>query len=290
MISDAGPTNRTLVEFYLAHELTHALEDEHFGLAHTEGASDDGSLAELALTEGTATALMIEYARLHLDPGELLAASLQIDAGRGDVPAFVVEQLEQAYLRGAAFVEELYRQGDGWALVDDALVNRPPASTEQVLHPQKYLGVESPLPTSIDARALDRRGWQRLGGGNLGEAGTSQLLEVGAPEDVARLSAEGWGGDRYALWARDRTALECTTECREGLVLIVRWRWDSGREAREFAQALPAYLRGGLDGERDGGATFALDPGWAAIEQAPGSVTLALAPSARLAGLAAAGA
>jgi hypothetical protein len=290
VISDSGPTDRTLVEFYLAHELTHALEDEHFGLPHTESASDDGSLAELALTEGTATALMIEYARLYLDPGQLLAASLQIDAGRGDVPAFVVEQLEQAYLRGAAFVEELYRQGDGWALVDDALVNRPPASTEQVLHPQKYLGAESPLRTSIDAGALDRRGWQRLGGGDLGEAGTSQLLEVGAPEDLARLAAEGWGGDRYALWARDRMALECTTECREGLVLIVRWRWDSGREAREFARTLPAYLLGGLDGERDGSATFALDPGWAALAQTPTTVTLALAPSARLAGLAAAGA
>jgi hypothetical protein len=290
VIADAGPTDRTLVEFYLAHELTHALEDETFGLPQTRDASDDGALAELALTEGTATAVMIEYARLRLDPSELLAASLEIDAGTGDVPAFIVEQLELAYLRGAAFVEELYALGDGWSLVDDALVNRPPSSTEQVVHPQKYVSVEMPLPTSIDGRALDRRGWRRLGGGDLGEAGTRQLLEVGAPADPARLAAQGWGGDRYALWARDRSALACTTECLEELVLIARWRWDSPPEAREFAETLPAYLLGGLGGKRHGTAAFALDGGWAVVAQAPRTVTLAFARSLGLARVAAAGA
>lgn len=290
LIADAGAADRTLAEFYLAHELTHALEDQHFGLPRSEGERDDGALAELALAEGTATALMIEYARLHLDPSDLLAATLEIDAGRGDVPAFVVEQLELAYLRGAAFVEELYALGDGWTLVDDALANRPPASMEQVLHPQKYLGIEAPLPTSIDGQALGRRGWQRLGGGDLGEAGTSQLLGLGAPGDVARLAAEGWGGDRYALWARDRAALECTTACRERLVLIARWRWDSPQDAREFARTVPAYLLGGLDGERDGSAAFALDGGWAVVAETPRTVTLAFARSVELARLAAAGA
>jgi hypothetical protein len=289
VIEDAGPTNRTLVEFFLAHELTHALEDEHFGLPHTPDPSDDGALAELALIEGTATAVMIEYARLHLDPGELVAATLEIDAGRGDVPSFVVEQLELAYLRGAAFVEELHALADGWELVDDALVNRPPVSSEQILHPQKYVRVESPRPASIGGRALDRRGWQRLGGGDLGEAATAQLLRVGAPTDVARLAAEGWAGDHYALWARERSALECTSDCRESLALIVRWRWDSRREAREFVQALPAYVLGGLGAERSGGDAFVLDGGWAAIAETPESVTLALAPGARQARLAAAG-
>jgi hypothetical protein len=289
MITGVGALDRTLVEFFLAHELTHALEDQHFGLPHSPDPSDDAALAELALIEGTATAVMIEYARLHLNPGELLAASLEIDAGRGDVPAFVVEQLELAYLRGAEFVQELNAVGDGWTLVDDALANRPPSSTEQVLHPDAYLEVEASVPTRVEAPALERGGWQRLGGGDLGEAGTAQLLRVGAPPEIARQAAEGWGGDHYALWAQDRADLACTSACARALALGIRWRWDSPAEAQEFAQALGAYLLEGLDAERIEADTFELPDGWADVERRSRSVSLALAPAARLARLAAGG-
>jgi hypothetical protein len=289
MITGVGALDRTLVEFFLAHELTHALEDQHFGLPHSPDTSDDGALAELALIEGTATAVMIEYARLHLNPGELLAASLEIDAGRGDVPAFVVEQLELAYLRGAEFVQELNAVGDGWTLVDDAFANRPPSSTEQVLHPETYLEVEAPVPTGVEAPALERRGWQRLGGGDLGEAATAQLLRVGAPPEIARQAAEGWGGDHYALWARDRSDLACASACVREFVLAIRWRWDSPAEAQEFAQALPAYLLAGLDAQRIEADTFELPDGWADVQRRSRSVSLALAPTAHLARLAGGG-
>jgi hypothetical protein len=289
VIADAGFDDRTTLEFFLAHELTHALEDQHYGLPGSENASDDGALAELALTEGTATAVMIEYARRHLDPAKLLAASAAIDAERGDVPGFVVEQLERAYFRGAAFVEELYALGSGWALVNEAIKDRPPASSEQVLHPQAYVRVEAPLPVSIAGRRLNRHGWRRLGGGDLGEAGTLQLLEAGAPTEVARRAAEGWGGDRYALWARARSALECTTECRRDLALLARWRWDSRRQALEFTRTLPAFLLGGLEAEREGQARFVVGDGWAAVDRSGDSVTLALAPNPRLARLGAGG-
>jgi hypothetical protein len=285
VVADAGFSDRTTLEFFLAHELTHALEDQRYGLSEPRSSSDDAALAELALTEGTATAVMIEYARRHLDPGKLLAAAAAIDAGRGDVPAFVVEQLELAYLRGAAFVEELYGLGSGWTLVDEAIEERPPASSEQVLHPQAYVRVEAPLPTGIAGGAMERHGWRRLGGGDLGEAGTLQLLEAGAPAEVARLAAEGWGGDRYALWAHARSALDCTSDCRRDLVLVARWRWDSRAEAREFAETLPAFLLGGLNGEREGRARFAVGDGWAAIDRSGDSVTLALAPDSRVARL-----
>jgi hypothetical protein len=287
LIADAGFDDRTLIEFFLAHELTHALEDQHFGLPETENPSDDAALAELALTEGTATAVMVEYARRHLNPGRLLAATTAIDAGRGDVPAFVVEQLELAYLRGAAFVEELYTLGDGWALVNDALVNRPPASSEQVLHPEAYVRVSAPLQTGIEGAEIERRGWRRLGGGDLGEAATAQLLGVGAPPEAARGAAEGWGGDHYALWARDSSALDCTTDCADRLVLVVRWRWDSREEAREFARALATYVLRGLDAQREHGDTFAVGEGSAAVDRGGDSVTLALAPNAWVSRLAA---
>jgi hypothetical protein len=289
VIADVGAGDRALTEFFLAHELTHALEDQHFGLPHAPDPSDDGALAELALIEGTATAVMIEYARLHLDPGELLASSLEIDASRGDVPAFVVEQLELAYLEGAEFVQGLNAVGDGWKLVDEALANRPPTSTEQVLDLDAYLRVEAPLPTRVEARALERRGWKRLGGGDLGEAATAQLLRVGAPPAIAKDAAAGWGGDHYALWARERSGLECTTECARDLVLAIRWRWDNPRQARQFAQAVPAYLLSGLGAERAEGDTFALTDGWAVAERGSRVVTLAFAPTPRLAHLVASG-
>ena len=150
VVSDAASADPALVEFLLSHELTHALEDQHFGLSDPNAAAnDDGALAGLALTEGTATAMMVDYARRYMDPLELGAATAGIDASTGEVPEFVVEQLTWAYLGGMEFVNELREIADGWKLVDYALEARPPASTEQVLHPEKYIRDERPKVVEI---------------------------------------------------------------------------------------------------------------------------------------------
>jgi hypothetical protein len=71
VIRDASAT-RTLLEITLAHELLHALEDQNFGLERGEGLPADSTLAQLALAEGSATALMVDYAVRHLSAGDVL--------------------------------------------------------------------------------------------------------------------------------------------------------------------------------------------------------------------------
>jgi hypothetical protein len=263
IVTGAQTTNRFLEEITLAHELTHALEDQRFGLdlEDTSG-SDDAALARLALVEGSATSVMFSYAERHFSADQTLGglfASLGQDTG--DLPPFVEAQLLFPYLAGQRFVEQLYRTGDkSWSVLNTADHFRPPASTEQVLHPDKYLAVEQPDRVRVDAQRVLGEGWRRLAAGTWGEWATGELLGNPGP-------AEGWGGDRYELWQQPGGA--CPAPCRRRDALVMRWRWDTRRDAREFATALRGWL--------------AEQPGPSAVATSDRDVTLALAPDAGLA-------
>src|SRR5918997_172532 len=136
-----------LAEMILAHELTHALEDQRFGLGLEDfSGSDDRQLARLAMIEGSASWLMERYADQHFTAEESLGGALAgAFAGTNSLPAFLEAQLVFPYLGGQQFVEALReRAGGRWDLVDLAERSRPPESTEQILHPDKYVGAEAP--------------------------------------------------------------------------------------------------------------------------------------------------
>lgn len=281
VVSDAVPAGPEVVEFVLAHELTHALEDQRFGLPTDAGVSDERDLAELALVEGTATALMIDYARLHLDPLALGLQAAGIDPGEAAaLPDFLEQQVEFTYLGGAELVDRLRRRA-GWRGVDRAYRTRPPLTTEQVLHPRKYFAGEPPLPVRIATGPGP--GWTPLDDDVIGEFFTAQMLRVGIAGEVAERAVAGWGGDRYRLWGRRRAGGECAADCRADHALVARWRWDSAAHAREFLAALAGYVVDGLGGEPAAGTTWSLDGGWAAVGARGDEVALALGPSARLA-------
>jgi hypothetical protein len=286
VIADAAE-DRALLEFLLAHELDHALEDQAFGLPEGRGVGDDEALATIALIEGSATTVMVQYGARHLNPLALGVAGAGLDPGTGEVPRFYVRALTWAYLGGAEFVAALRAAGPGWSRVDAALAN-PPASTEQVLHPDAFVSSETPLETRPDVSAPTARGWRVIDRSELGEFTTSQLLEVGAPKPVSRAAAAGWGGDGYALLAADgATSEDCARRCRRERLLVVEWRWDSPAEAREFARTLPAYLVGGLGARPRAPLTWSLEGGWAAAWESGTTTRLAFAPTERLARLAA---
>ncbi|MDP9385807.1 MAG: hypothetical protein M3P50_11360, partial [Actinomycetota bacterium] len=244
-IVDAGaPANRVLDETTLAHELTHALEDQRFDL-RTEDleASGDEAFAYAALVEGTATALMTEYERLHFRPEEALGGAAAAAFGApstDDLPPFVLAQLLFPYLGGQELVDELYSTGgDSWRLVDLAHRVRPPASTEQVMHPRKYLEAEQPARVELEGvgRVLGR-GWRRVEGATFGEWETRELLRAGDGGGASRAAA-GWGGDRYELWRRGPLpAAGCAAPCVGRDALVMRWQWDTRGDAREFERAL----------------------------------------------------
>lgn len=283
VVADAVVANRALVEFVLAHELDHALEDQRFGLPSSDGVDDDRALAETALVEGSATSVMVDYAARNLDPFNLLASTEGIDAGAGEVPKAYVDQLTWAYLGGLRFIAALRDLAGGWKLVDYALESRPPATTEQILHPRKYVRDELGGPVRIDGAPLRERGWQRADRGVLGELPTSQLLELGVDRPLARRAAAGWDGDRYELWRRDAPPADCEYPCRSELVLVAKWGFDTSLDADEFARTVPGYLEHGLDATPAGPGTWRADGGYVALAGGDRSGALVFAPRRDLA-------
>src|SRR5918992_278220 len=140
-VRGAATGTRVLSEMVLSHELVHALEDQVFDLdLEDAGGTDDAQLARLALVEGTATALMYRYVDRHFTPEETLGGVLGgAFADTGSLPAFLQAQLVFPYVGGQEVGEDLLRRAGGrWDLIDLAARTRPPASTEQVMHPDRY--------------------------------------------------------------------------------------------------------------------------------------------------------
>jgi hypothetical protein len=285
-VKGAATGTRVLAEMVLAHELTHALEDQRYklDLEDTSG-SDDGTLARLSLVEGSATALMYRYVDEHFTPEETLSGVLgSAFADTGSLPPFLQAQLTFPYVGGQVFVEELLeRAGGRWTLVDLAERSRPPASTEQVMHPQAYLEVDVPKPVRLRLRTLVGRDYKRVVTGTSGELQTREMLATAGGGGSAD-AAEGWGGDRYELW-QPRGLGNCDAPCRTADVLALRWVWDTPGDEKEFATKLRQWVGDGL-GAKPGAGTgdgWTLDGGAVAVARRGGAVTLALAPDQGLA-------
>jgi hypothetical protein len=256
-VRGAGTGTRVLAEMVLAHELTHALEDQRFKLDLESSSSDDAGLANLALVEGSATAVMFTYGERYFTSEQSLGGVLSsLGQDTGDLPPFIEAQLIFPYVQGQEFIKRLYAAG-GWGVVNAAYRFRPPASTEQIMHPDKYLAVE--LPDKVRLHANPGAGWRRVVGGTWGEWATGQL--------VGNQAATGWGGDRYELWQRGSD--DCAAPCRDRDALVMRWRWDDRASARRFEGALNEWSVG--------------KPGGIAVASRGLEVALALAPSQELA-------
>lgn len=229
----------------MAHELTHALTDQHFDLRRLEKWPDgdgDAELAAHALVEGDATAMMIEYELaergLPHDIGRFpvsLADLIREGAGADDpehpvfshAPAILRDSLQFPYVAGAGFVQALLKSGQ-WASVSAAYKTFP-ASTEQVMHPEKYLANEAPVKVALpDLSAALGAGWKRVDSDVNGEFGYDLLLKGELPEAEAASAAAGWGGDRYNFY------LDAS---RDHATLVHVSAWDSEGEATEFFSA-----------------------------------------------------
>jgi hypothetical protein len=282
VVAGARTSSRVLHEIVLAHELTHALEDQRLGLDQERLATgDDRALAYLALVEGSATKLMLDYATRHFGAEELLGGLLgSVFEGTGDLPPFLAAQLLLPYEQGARFVGELVSAaGDRWTLVD-AAHRGPPLSTEQVLHPEAYLRFEDPDRVGLRAGSILGGGWRRAARGVFGEWQTRELLALAGGS--AGVAAAGWGGDAYELWRRDEGG-RCGAPCPRDDALVMRWTWDTRADEREFATRLRSYVRSGLGARPAGPGRWSARGGGVAIARDGGAVTLALAPDVALA-------
>ena len=197
VVSDAGLTPEAQITY--AHEFTHAMQDAAFETGtEREGQAedDDAALARLALEEGDATLAMFQWGFQNLAADELAGLAATPLPDTTGVPEWMIRQLEFPYLAGFTWVSDLWASG-GWDAVD-AAYDDPPASTEQVLHPAKYLDDEPPVEVADPELAgLMGAGWRGVESSTVGEAMLGIWLEeMGVEADDASVAAAGWGGDR----------------------------------------------------------------------------------------------
>ena len=269
-----------------AHEYTHALQDQSFPLlqqldgAGTAPRNGDRDLARLAIIEGDATLAMTVWAQDHLSPLELLdllrsSFDPAQQAALAAMPPFLRDTVLFPYQAGLQFAMGLQLSG-GWPAVNAAFT-APPASTEQVLHPDRYASHEAPVVVTLPTDLATRMGpgWTLDSEDTLGElrirAWLAAVGDSGVPVGsgasptpgslaAASSAADGWGGDRVATLRGPGGAW----------ALVLRTTWDTDRDAQEFANAVSAALApGGRHGRLAAGAS-------------PREEWLVLAPSAEL--------
>ena len=219
----------------LAHEVEHALQDQHFGFPDLEKLPDDDArLARMALYEGDAMATMIAVGARRAGRPVKLALSTAAAAANGmsaeqlaqaggyspellHAPAVMREELALPYVAGLALVAEVHRRG-GFELVDK-MFERPPSSTHQVLHPEAYLSGEEPARVPYPAPPP---GMRAVSSGRMGELGARLALQVCVDEQVAREVAQHWAGDAYTIVRAPADAI--------ALVWSTAWSGESGRQ------------------------------------------------------------
>lgn len=217
----------------MAHELTHALQDQHFNLRRFEKwpkGDSDAELAARALIEGDATLAMTLYLTRHPMIALAFMRSSQDTPSEQfeQAPRAVRESLLFPYSEGSNWAAEIHERG-GWDMVSKAFT-RLPQSTEQILHPEKYFAYEAPVKVTLPnfMRALGP-GWKRIDNDVSGEWGYYLVLDEYLKDaKLSKQAAAGWGGDRFAIYEGPR---------KSGVFLAQVTVWDSAADAQEFFDA-----------------------------------------------------
>lgn len=226
----------------LAHELTHAIDDQRFGLQQVDvlGAEcrDEELQAALAVVEGNATLFMLRWAQTFLTAPEQVQVGLEAGAQEpppSDVAPFIDEMQSWPYLGGLDFMMRLERDG-GLDAVDGAFEGFP-RSTEQIVHPERYPN-DAPTPVDVPDIGPDLgRGWTDLDVEIVGEVWLDVALGLRLGEGEAATAAAGWDGGTSRAWSNG-----------DEVAVVLSTVWDSEADAEEFAVSIGSWLEAG-DGQ-----------------------------------------
>lgn len=197
-----GASITPYVRLTLAHELTHALDDQQFELDRPtlDEADDESGTGFSALVEGNALRIEDAYRETLTDDERRQADDEEARLGAGldisSVPRVLTEIIAFPYAFGPALLDALVQDG-GEERVNQAFTD-PPITSEQVVDPQGWLsGRQDPIrvePPVADGEIVDQ--------GEIGFWGIVLLLEDELGQAEAVPLAEGWGGDWYVAWKR----------------------------------------------------------------------------------------
>ncbi len=242
---EGSPLNEEVTT--LAHELSHALADQHFDLGKfmdDSPANDDENLAHTAVVEGQASWLMIAYnlaesGRPPIPTAEMLKpVEDSSDTSVGDYPVlkasplYIQQSLLFPYTEGTRFFDKVFRKLGKGAFA--AVFTNAPVASSQILHPERYFANEKPSVPALPELNVDNPG-DDVTEGSVGEFDQRMLLWQYVGEAQASELAPHMRGAQFRVIAsgkRRRPVLEYVSQ------------WDSNRSASEYFTAYKRVLRG----------------------------------------------
>jgi hypothetical protein len=240
----------------MAHELTHALQDQSFGLekwmkkgdidldekknpTFEDFERDEVSEARQAIVEGQAMVVLVDY--MLAPTGQTLLGSPEIAkaleegmlVGTSDspefqgAPIFLKEALTFPYRYGLDFEAELLRNGGKQKAFAATFVN-PPRSTREIMEPKTYLAGEQIAPMQLPDFKEDFKNYDRFDIGAMGEFDTAVLVDQYAGVETSKKVYPEWrGGYYYAVRAKGDSAAP--------LAVLYVSRWSTSDSAGQFA-------------------------------------------------------
>jgi len=224
----------------MAHELTHALEDQSFHIdpwIKAARPNDDAESAREAVSEGSALAAMVDYTLRDEKVGvrDLPDVSLLIRSGAMEemdkdpnlakAPSYIRDDLLFPYLAGTNFAQQFLKAHAGWSDLN-LLFQNPPVSTQQILHPNLYLsGVQPEKVTLPEWKGLVPTDWKLLEENVMGEFNLEEVLKQFLGLERANMLSPAWTGDRYAVFEDAK---------RKANPLVVRVALDDSENAARF--------------------------------------------------------
>ena len=204
----------------MAHELTHALEDQSFHIdpwIKAARPNDDAELARDSVSEGSAVAAMVDYS-LHDEKMSVrdvpdvtvmirssAIAEMDKDPKLSHAPVVIRDELLFPYLAGTFFSQQFLKEHSGWADFNLVFTN-PPVSTQQILHPSLYFAGVKPQQVSLpDWSATAPKDWKLLEENVMGEFGLAEILKQFLGQQRADALSPAWAGDRYAVFEDQNT-------------------------------------------------------------------------------------
>lgn len=224
----------------MAHELTHALEDQSFDIEKWIKAArpnDDAEMARDSVSEGSAMAAMVDYSlqddhltvRALPDVAGLIqthaVAEMDKDPKLSKAPGFIRDELLFPYLAGVSFTQQFLKAHTGWSDLKLVFEN-PPASTQQIMHPDLYLKGVKPVAVSLpEWKDVAPADWKLLEENVLGEFGLDEVLKNYLGQARSDSLSSAWAGDRYVVFEDEKT---------KQTPLVFRLALDSEQDAAGF--------------------------------------------------------
>jgi hypothetical protein len=218
----------------VAHEYTHALQDQHYDLEKMlpdKSTDDDRDLGVRSLVEGDATISGILYAQRFMSQQDYQTMLNESKNSPTDVidraPRYIRDNLYFPYEQGVEFVIALGIISS-FRPIDKALQD-PPVSSEQIMHPEKYMDTPRDMPKPVALTPLTDTlgaGWTMPDNGTLGEFDFQHMLQENGATN-ADTAAAGWGGGVYNYYENGDKAL-----------VVFNSVWDTKKDADEFEAAL----------------------------------------------------